>query len=152
MGAGADEESVELLANVELSQALGGVELVGAKVESLLLLRVGAGEDDNVVTTLGSELDSKVTKTANTQNTNASRGGNVVVVEASPDGSTTALEGSSLSVGQAVGDLEEESLAPDTGLSEGALVEVGVAELRVYQQPAQQQLSRSKHTMARSPQ
>jgi hypothetical protein len=52
---------------------------------------------------------------------------NVVHVEGVEDGGTTAHQRSGYLVAHVVGDLEEESLAPDGALSHAALVEVGHA-------------------------
>lgn len=127
MSAGADEQSIERSANVQVLLVLGGIELVSAKLHGLLLLGVSAREDDGIATALGRKLDGKVTKTANAQDTDASGRGDVVVIKAGVDGSTAALERSGVLVGETVGDLEEEGLLPDGGAGERTLVEVGVA-------------------------
>jgi hypothetical protein len=68
-----------------------------------------------------------VTETTDTNDTDAVGGLDAVCVQGVEDGSTTAHEGRSVNVRDGVGDLEEESLPPDTVGGEAALVEVGVA-------------------------
>jgi hypothetical protein len=126
LSGGGDEQAVDGLDVLELLDTLGGVELAGTESLGLVLLGVGTGEDDNVTTHLGSELDGQVTETTNTDNTDAVGGLGVVHVESVEDGGTTALERGSSLIGKAVGGLEKEGLAPDTVGSERTLVGIGV--------------------------
>lgn len=126
LSGGGDEQTVDGLDVLELLDALGGVELAGTESQGLLLLGVGTGEDNNVATHLGGEVDSQVAETTNTDNTDAVGRLSVVHVEGVEDGSTTALERGSGLIGKAVGGLEEEGLAPDTVGSERTLIGIGV--------------------------
>ena len=126
LGGGGDEKTVDGLDILELLDTLGGVELAGTESLSLLLLGVSTREDDNVATHLGSELDGQVTETTNTDDTDALSGLGVVEVEGLENGGTTALKRGSSLVGEVVGDLEEESLTPDTVRGERTLVGIGV--------------------------
>jgi len=126
LSGGGDEQAVDGLDVLELLDALGGVELAGTESLGLLLLGVGTGEDDDVATHLGGELDGQVTETTNTDDTDAVGGLGVVHVESVEDGGTTALERGSGLIGKAVGGFEEEGLAPDTVGSERTLVGIGV--------------------------
>lgn len=123
---GSDEELVDGLDVLELLDTLGGVELAGAELQGLFLLRVTAGEDNDFASHLGGELDGQVTEAANTDDTDTVCRLGVVHVEGVEDGGTTALERSSSLVGEAIGDLEKEGLAPDTMGSERTLVGIGV--------------------------
>lgn len=125
LGRGGDEEGVDGTLGLELLDVLHGDELGGAEAHSLILLAVGAGEDDNAAAHLGGVLDGEVTEAADTHDTDGVSGEDVVHVEGVKNGSTTAHEGSGNLVGHVIGDLEEERLAPDSALSHAALVEVG---------------------------
>lgn len=103
---GGDEETVDGLGDLELLGALCGDELGGAQLHGLVLLGVGTGEDDNLATHLGGELDGQVTETADTDDTDALGGLGVVKVESLEDGCTTALKRSGSLVGEVVGKLE----------------------------------------------
>lgn len=123
---GSDKELVDGLDVLELLDTLGGVEFAGTELQGLFLLGVSAGEDDDFASHLGSELDGQVTKAANTDDTDTVCRLSVVHVEDVEDGGTTALERSCSLIGEAVGDLEEEGLSPDTVGSERTLVGIGV--------------------------
>lgn len=125
LGGGAHEQTVDRARRLDLLGVLGGDELVSAELHSLLLLAVGAREDDDTAAHLGGVLDSKVAETANAHHTDGLSGLGVEFVKSVEDGSTTALERGSILVAKAVRDLEEESLAPDGVGGHGALVEVG---------------------------
>lgn len=123
---GGDKQLVDGLDVLELLDTLGGVELAGAELQSLILLGVGAGEDDNFTSHLSGKLDGQVTETTNTDDTDTVGGLGVVHVESVENGGTTALERSGSLIGKAVRDLEEEGLAPNTVGSERTLVSIGV--------------------------
>lgn len=108
--------------------ALGRDELGGTELHGLFLLGLGAGENNNLAAHLGGELDGEVTKTADTNDTNTVSRLGAVVVESSEYGDTTAHQRCSVSVGDLIRKLEEEGLAPDTAVSETALVQVGVSK------------------------
>lgn len=127
LGRGGDEEGVDGTLSLELLGVLHGDELGGTKSHGLLLLAVGAGEDNNAATHLGGVLDGEVTETTDTHDTNNVGGEDVVHVKSVEDGGTTAHEGSGNLIAHVVGDLEEERLAPDGALGHAALVEVGEA-------------------------
>lgn len=127
LGGGCDEEGVDGALGLELLGVLHGDELGGTESHGLLLLAVGAGEDDNAAAHLGGVLDGEVTEATDTHDTNGVGGEDVVHVESVENGGTTAHEGSGNLIGHVVGDLEEERLAPDGALSHAALVEVGEA-------------------------
>lgn len=122
-----DEKLVNGLGDLELLGALGSDELVCAKLHGLLLLAVSAGEDDDSASHLGGELNGQVTETTDTDDTNGIGREGRPLVQGVEDGGTTALEGSGGLVGEVVRDLEEESLAPDGLVGEGALIVVGVS-------------------------
>jgi hypothetical protein len=86
---GGDKEAVDGLDVLELLDALGGVELGGSKSLGLVLLGVGAGEDNNIAAHLGGELDSQVTETTNTDDTDTLGRLGVVHVQSIEDGGTT---------------------------------------------------------------
>ena len=123
---GGDQKTVDGLGSLELLDTLGSDKLGCTESEGLLLLTVSAGEDDDLATHLGGELDGQVTKTSNADNTDAVGRLDVVKVKSHEDGGTTAHEGSGGLVGKAVGEGEEESLAPDGVGSKRSLVEVVV--------------------------
>jgi hypothetical protein len=124
LGGGGDEKGVNGTLGLELLGALHGDELGGTEAHGLLFLAVGAGEDDNAAAHLGGVLNGEVTKATDTHNTDNVSGEDVVHVEGVEDGGTTTHERGGDLVGHIVGDLEEETLAPDGALSHAALVEV----------------------------
>lgn len=127
LGGGGDEETVDGTLSLELLEALHGDELAGTETHSLVLLAVGTGEDNNAAAHLGGVLDGEVTKATNANHAHNFCRFHAVHVEGVEDGGTTAHQRCGNFIGHRVGDLEEESLAPDGALSHAALVEIGHA-------------------------
>ena len=128
LGRGGDEEAVDRGGGLrEVLGVLDGMELFGAQLHGLVLLAIGAGEDDDFATHLGGELDGQVAETANADDTDALVWLGAVHVKGVEDGGTTAHEWSSGLVWDGVWDLEQEGLLPDGAVCERSLVEVGVA-------------------------
>lgn len=125
---GGDEEVVNTLANLEVLDTLGGVELVGSELHGLLSLGLGGGEDDNAASHLGGELDGQVTESSDTNNTDTVGWLDVVETEGRVDGGTTAHEWGSVLALDGGWDLEDVVGLPDTVVSEGTLVVVVVTE------------------------
>jgi hypothetical protein len=119
-GDGADDqvEGVGVLLLVTLLG--GGNEVVGTHLERIFLLGVGAADGDDLVSAqgLGPE-ETKVAKTANTDDTNALAGPAAVLLEGRVEGDTAAKHGRGLSRGHSVGDGEDEVVvsAPVLGVS-----------------------------------
>jgi len=122
-----DKESVNRAADADLRLALHGDELLCAELHGLVLLALGSGEDDDVATHLGGVLDGQVAETANTHDTDAVGGLDVVGVQGVEDGGSTTHQGCGFGVGELIGNLEDEGLALDGVGSKAALVEVGHA-------------------------
>lgn len=122
---GGDEETVQLVRDLQLLDILCGDELVGSQPQGLLLLSVRPGKNDDAAAHLGGELDGQVAKTTNTHDTDSLGGLGVVRTQSVVDSGAAALHGSGVLVAEAIGDLEQESLAPDGVRGEGTLVQVG---------------------------
>ena len=117
------EQAVNFLrADVDLFLALGGEKMFGAQFQRFLLLRVGAGKVDDLTTHLGRKLDRQMTETANADYAHFGGRVDVVHVQSSEDGRTTAHEWCTLFVRQLIGQLEEEGLLPHGVSCKAALV------------------------------
>jgi len=127
LGGGGDEKGINGTLSLELLGILHGDELAGTESHGLLLLAVGAREDDDAAAHLGGVLDGEVTEATDTHDTHCRCWQNVVHVEGVEDGGTTAHQRCGDLIRHGIGDLEEERFAPDSALGHAALVEVGHA-------------------------
>ncbi|KAI3489058.1 hypothetical protein L1887_46816 [Cichorium endivia] len=125
--AGGDHEKVDRLDALELGVVLGRDEFVRAQLDRLVLLVLGAGEDDDVAAHLVEELDGEVTETTDADHADAVVRLDACVVHRTEHGRTTALQRRSMLELETVGDLVAKLLGDDEAVTERRLVEVGVA-------------------------
>lgn len=135
---GCDQQAVELPDVLGLALGVwvtilievgGGDEAVGTKAGSLLLLAVGAGDDDDTAAHLVGELDGEVAEAADADD--ADRVSGLDAEQRGEDGRAAALQRRGVLGRQRVGNGVQEGLAPHGLFGEATLVGLGDAAVHL---------------------
>lgn len=123
---GRDHQTVNTPSNVELCRAPCDVELGRTELHRFIPLVFCAGENDDVASHFGCKLDGKVTKTAETHDTDAVGGSNVRLQRVK-HGSTRTHERGCFCGRDRLGNVKEKVGFPDGVRGKRALVQVSLA-------------------------
>lgn len=132
MCVGADEQFVDLAGNFEAFSfwyVARGDEMVCSKRQGVCFLTFSPGECSDFTAHFVCELDSEMSKTANTDNAYVICGLEVVSDECIPDCPSTTEEWRCVFGCHVFGDFVDEPGIPDSAGREGSLVEIGLAVL-----------------------
>lgn len=128
LGTSAEEKMVDWLnLSFKLLSLAEDVELLSTEVESFLTLRFVAGEDDNVAAHGSGHLDSNVAQTADAHDGNSISRLDSILVQDSPNSSTSAHQWSGICGVDSLRDLEDAAGINNGSVGEAAGVEIGVA-------------------------
>lgn len=117
-----EQEMLKWLAVLRRLTVPEDVILRGTKVERLLSLRFGAGQNNDVAAHSSSKLDGQMTETSNAHDTNTISWTNAILRENSPDSGASAHQRSSMFGCVAFRDRVDTTLVPDGTVAECTVV------------------------------